>query len=81
MMSNQFTSNISTKSLKYQQSPNFMVVSPQNLVVEDGNIVNISDNFCVRSLHTDKTLCCVGFKNQIITGGKDSIVTVNSLDG
>lgn len=23
----------------------------------------------------------MGFKNQIITGGKDSIVTVNSLDG
>lgn len=35
----------------------------------------------MRSLHTDITLCSVGYKNQIITGGKDAIVTVNSLDG
>lgn len=43
--------------------------------------MNITDNYCVRSLHTDITLCSVGFKNQVITGGKDAIVTVNSLDG
>lgn len=72
---------ISSQSLKYKEPQDFIVVAPQNIVVEKAGGISIKDNYCVRSLHTDITLCSVGYKNTIITGGKDAIVTVNSLDG